>query len=249
MQCEQVRQLIEAYVDGELPAHEMTAVQAHLGSCGQCAELETGLRQMQQGLRQHGADSAPIHLRRQIEKSLRTQPVRSPPRAIHGWLGVAASLFLGLLIGGTVPGLWSVATHDNDNYQALVSAHVHSLMADHLSDVQSSDRHTVKPWFTGKLDFAPPVQDLSDHGFSLLGGRLEFIRERPAAALIYKRRKHVINLFIWPEAGPVETSEAQRQGFNLIRWHQGGLGFSLVSDLNPAELTTLAQLLQAKNRT
>ena len=130
----------------------------------------------------------------------------------------------------------------------IVSGHVRSLMADHLTDVASSDKHTVKPWFDGKLDFSPAVVDLADHGFPLVGGRLDYLRNRSVAALVYARQKHFINLFVWPSTrdGGVGEPKLSRHGFNVIHWKASEMTYWAVSDLNPAELEEFAGLIRER---
>jgi len=126
-----------------------------------------------------------------------------------------------------------------------VSGHVRSLMANHLTDVASTDQHTVKPWFAGKLDFSPPVTDFAAAGYSLVGGRLDYLQGRSVAALVYQHRKHVINVFVWPDAHEANMITATRQGFHLILEKHGGMAYCLVSDLNSGELATFARMLIA----
>jgi anti-sigma factor RsiW len=126
----------------------------------------------------------------------------------------------------------------------VISSHVRSLLATHLLDVPSSDQHTVKPWFTGKLEFSPPVQDFAERGFSLIGGRLDYVHGRDVAALVYRRNKHLINLFIWPsEAGPTApVQNFAENGYNVLHWDQGGFSFWAVSDVSTEDLRALAAL-------
>ncbi|MBA3811912.1 MAG: anti-sigma factor, partial [Caulobacteraceae bacterium] len=128
----------------------------------------------------------------------------------------------------------------------LVEGHVRSLQARHLVDVETSDRHVVKPWFNGKIDFAPPVIDLADRGYPLAGGRLDYLENRAVAALVYRRRAHVINLFVWPGASPPAPTFQRREGYALIRWGRGGLTYWAVSDIDPADLAAFQKAFAAR---
>jgi anti-sigma factor RsiW len=162
------------------------------------------------------------------------------PRSWVAAIGFACGALLAaaalLLAGGVAPGGAALDTE-------LVAGHVRSLMASHLVDVASSDRHTVKPWFQGRLDYAPPVEDPAAAEFPLVGGRLDVIAGRPVAALVYKRRGHTINLFVWPDAGRTALQQHERQGYHVLRWKDGAMQYALVSDLNAQELRAFAQLL------
>jgi anti-sigma factor RsiW len=159
---------------------------------------------------------------------------------------LAASLALVALGAWWAARAWPPGPADDRLGRELVAAHVRSLLAEHLLDVRSSDRHTVKPWFLGKLNFAPPVPDLAGHDFPLAGGRLDYLDDRPVAACVYKRRQHVINLFVWPsDSAPNRgAGTATRQGYHLAHWCQGGMTYWAVSDLNEAELQEFARLIQ-----
>ena len=166
------------------------------------------------------------------------------------WLAVAASIAVVVFVG-----LRLVPRPGNERQtdlfaQELVASHIRSLQPGHLYDVESTDQHTVKPWFDGKLDFSPPVRDMADQGFPLVGGRLDYIGDRAVAALVYQRRKHIINVFVWPESsGDVANAkEFERQeirnGYNLIEWRATEMHFAAVSDVNPDDLKQFIQLLQ-----
>jgi anti-sigma factor RsiW len=203
----------------------------HVAECATCARAyreQLGLRDALRSLAPYYR--APESLRRRIGVS------RSFTVARYGWLGAAAAVaVLGVA-------LWR--TPGTGQEQELVEDHIRSLMAQHLTDVTSTDGHTVKPWFNGKLDFSPVVKDFAAGGFPLTGGRLDYVGGRPVAALVYRRRQHVINVFTWPAAGNAVERSFKRQGYNVVSWMQGGMAFRVVSDLNPQELGQFAALLR-----
>ena len=159
-----------------------------------------------------------------------------------GWAAAA------LLLVSVLAVQFSSSRNEDRLLADLTASHVRSLMAAHLTDVASTDQHTVKPWFDGKVDFAPPVKDLRETGFPLLGGRLDVIEGHAAAALVYGRQKHFLNLFVWPAASqsPAGLRVTQRQGYNVLQWSDGRMSFGLVSDLNEAELREFVHEWSAK---
>lgn len=244
MNCEDLQIVLHGYVDGELDLVRHLDAEQHLTNCPSCARACKQLQALQAGLRSSVAEFVPpADLRRRIENSLRDVE-ESPPvqRRWQGWLALAAAALV-------VFGIWALLrmwpTENDRLARAVVAGHVRSLMIEgHLYDVKSSDRHTVKPWFHGRIDFAPDVYDFAEEGFILGGGRLDYLDGHTSAALIYHRRKHAINLFIWPAPRTADESPhaLTRQGYNLLHWSRGGLTYWAVSDLNAAELRTFAEL-------
>ncbi|MFI4935889.1 MAG: anti-sigma factor family protein [Caulobacterales bacterium] len=233
--CADKELLLHAYADGELDAGNVLALESHLGGCPACAAELAAIRQVKETLRAAAAYPAPSSLAARIEAVL--AEAESPPPAprrrggFESWIvsGSIGALAASLALFALMPAGPSLENQ-------LVEAQARSLQAAHLTDVATSDRHTVKPWFNGKVDFAPPVVDLVGQGYPLVGGRLDHLAGHPAAALVYRRRAHVINLFIWPGEAPAAAQLEKQQGYSLVRWGQGGLVFWAVSDVDSADL-------------
>jgi anti-sigma factor RsiW len=238
--------LLPAYFDGELDADRVPAFEQHLAACPECArELET-LQELRGALQDPSfRHEPPPHLTRRVRSVL--TPRVAPRRLVIGLAAATILAAVGVAGSGVILSMRTPAAEDRLALE-VAAGHARSLLAEHLLDVASSDRHTVKPWFQGRIDFAPPVKDLGEHGFALAGGRLDFVDGRTAAALIYRRRQHVINLFIWPAADGRDSAARglSRRGYQLTHWVAAGLNFWAVSDLNAAELDEFARLVRAE---
>lgn len=249
MDCDRVRHLLNGYVDGEIDLVNSLEIEEHLHGCAACSQ------QYQELIALHAFTSdaalfypAPAGLERRIRSSLREEnPVRQTRFGLS-WrrIAPAAGLAVILLLFAAILGRsWLVPNQESAMAEEVQSAHVRSLMASHLTDVASSDQHTVKPWFNGRLDFSPPVADLAAQGFPLIGGRLDYINSQPVAALVYRRNKHYINLFIWPSTDQSKgVSTSTYNGYHLIHWSQSGMTYWAASDLEVKELQTFVQLVQ-----
>ncbi len=253
MSCQQTHDLIHGYLDREVDLVKTIEIEKHLADCYACTQTYNGLRSLQSTLNNSALRfEPPADLERRLRSAIRHdgESKMRPAMLRWGWLAAAASLVATVIVVGIVAGISSRQSSEDVLAQEVVSSHVRSLMADHLTDVPSSDRHTVKPWFNGKLDFSPTVKDLSQQGFSLNGGRLDYIGNRPVAALVYQRRQHSINLFVWPAVEAPATSEKalERQGYNVIRWSNAGMTYWAVSDLNLAELQQFVQLVKEQSQ-
>ena len=241
------RSLLHAYIDDELDLVRSVELEDHLAECADCAQQVASYRALREAITPELRFKAPADLRSRVLSELRSveRPKRavSRPRSALGWswAAVAASL---LIAAATLT--ISLLHHQQQTLaREIVNQHVRSLMANHLTDVLTSDQHTVKPWFAGKVDFSPLVRDLSADGFSLVGGRLEYLDGHSAAAIVYERRKHVINVLTWPLSDSDQAPRAtSQQGFNLVEWRQGGMYYCAVSDLNRQELEELVSLLR-----
>jgi anti-sigma factor RsiW len=243
MTCRETKNLLNAYVDGELDSAGSLGVEKHVQGCASCLTDVENLHALASEIENGGLRfTAPQRLKTNVQAALR-EANPAPTRSIFNWRWGSAVAAAVLIV--VVSMQWLKPSQET-LMNEIVSSHVRSMMANHITDVASSDRHTVKPWFSGKLDYSPPVKDLTDQGFRLLGGRLDYVDSRPVAALVYQRSQHLINLFVWPSNNTVTKQEDQltRQGYNLIHWTQSGMSYWLVSELNLAELGECARLLK-----
>ena len=246
MNCQQAKPLIGPYADGELEAAGILDLEKHIQDCSACALEWRNLQSLKKALKEDALYfTAPAELRRRIKAELPSARKEVPRQPVWNWNWLATALSgalavclaMLLLITQTRP------SSEKQLAQEIVSGHVRSLMGNHLTDVASTDQHTVKPWFNGKVDFSPPVKDLAAEGFPLAGGRLDYLGGRTVASLVFQRNKHSINIFVWPaeEADSTPASLKPIRGYHLIHWATGGMTFWAVSDLNEKELMEFAQ--------
>jgi len=248
LSCNDVQNLIDAHIDAELDLVRTLEIEQHLQECSDCAQLYKNRQSMRAAIHTGSLyHKAPAHLQKRIQTSLRQTGKDAMPRRIP-WrlLSVVASLVVVTIMTWSLLPLFSAPPVEESLVQEVLSSHVRSLMANHLVDVASTDQHTVKPWFDGKLDFSPPVVDLASQGFPLIGGRLDYLDNRPVAALVYKYRNHYINLFIWPSTQNPNGSvtEVTRQGYHVFFWTRSGMTYWVVSDLEESTLQKFVQLIQ-----
>ncbi len=244
---------LSAHIDGELDAGEALDVAAHLASCEACAAEYTLLLNTVESMRQQLPPlRAPDALRARIVSSIR-EPVAPSARVIRTprsypsyrvWaLAASVMVMIGVAYG---IGARTSSAPSGEMAESVLTAHVRSLQPGHLTDVVSTDQHTVKPWFTGKLDFSPAVPRLESEGFPLVGGRLDYVGHRAVAALVYQRRAHVINVLTYPAESPAAVAPhlETRRGFQIANWSAGGMTYWVVSDLNADELRTFCSLMR-----
>ena len=250
MEHKQAIELLPAYLDQELGISDALAVERHLSSCSECQREFAEQSGVSAQLKKNTAYfKAPAHLAQRIKMSLpgdRSHSTRIKSWNFN-WLN-AGAVMVALLAVVWSGGLYLALPSAHDRLmEELISSHVRSLQVDHLSDVISSDQHTVKPWFNGKLDFSPPVIDLALQGFPLVGGRLDYLDGRTVAVLVYRHKQHPINLFIRPGADRDATPQMRgRQGYHLIHWAVGGMDYWVVSDLAANELELFVGALRSQ---
>lgn len=257
MKCASARNLIEPHLDGELNPDLQARIQDHLAACDPCNEAFSRLRELQTNIRtQLPHYDAPAHFRERVLESLRE--VAKHGAADGGgtrwslpwrWMAIAASALLAVSVAGNVT-LFQARSGGLDIVtQNVLSSHVRSLIGTHLLDVPSSDQHTVKPWFNGRLDYAPPVEDLAASGFTLVGGRLDYVGHRRVAVLTYHYHKHVLDVYVFPETDPGAESPAStlvRDGYSLARWHDDGMVWWAITDAAPDSLAAFKVALNAR---
>ena len=253
MTCEDAQLLLDAHVDRELDVATDREVTRHLSECERCAREVESIRALKKVLGESERARAPEALRRRIVNALGssppvadaarvTRPARWLPRTSAIAIPAALAAMLALLL---VPRMFRVEQSDF-LVREVVAAHVRSTQVNHLTDVVSSDRHTVKPWFEGKIDFSPPVTDFQAQTFKLVGGRVDYLDDRPVAALVYQHGPHLVNVFIWPSDGSERSpSLLTRSGYNLDHFSHAGMNYWIVSDMGVDEMEKLAALLRS----
>lgn len=227
MTCQDALPLLEAALDGELSTSETLAVETHARTCAACSRRRDSLRALQLAVREKLE-------RFELPARLRRRRLPRPRWSLGSLTAVGAGAAAALVVAG----VWPSGGSDE-----VVSAHVRALQVDHATDVTSTDQHTVKPWFQGKLDFAVPVRDLAAEGFPLEGGRLDLLHGKPAAALVYSHRKHLLDLFVQPGKGPTRISRTTERGFVVFHWARDDLAYWLVGDVAEPELRAFAERL------
>ena len=270
MNCEEAKKLMDGYLDGELDPITSQTIEQHLRECDKCDQAYKAHALLIRSI-SHKTPyyKAPAGLRERIQSSLREEIAKRSPRSVSrnipslfqskpserravlfgtqwNWLALAAAIvFAAIIAFNLVPRLQRPGA-DQLLATQLIASHVRSLMANHLTDVASSDQHTVKPWLDAKLDFAPAVVDLGSEGFPLLGGRLDYLDNRTVAALVYQRRKHFINVFTWPaESGTTGTTKTMtRQGYQLLHWVDSDINYWAVSDVSEADLQAFKKVFE-----
>ncbi|HEV7999603.1 MAG TPA: anti-sigma factor [Planctomycetaceae bacterium] len=247
MNCQEIQRLLDPYSDGELDLVRQLEIGEHLTTCTACAQQERQLQSLRETLSSPSLYyTAPVGLRARLQLAT---PASAPERR-RSWrqlTAMAAGILL--LIGVTLTGLLVLRARnavDRGLEDWIIASHARSLQVNHLTDVVSTDRHTVKPWFRDKLDFSPQVPDLAAQGFALSGGRLDYLADRSVAALVYQRGKHAINVFTWPATndGEKPVRNFSRQGFHIREWQRSGMNYWAISDLNDEDLDQFVRLFQ-----
>ncbi|MEP6849409.1 MAG: anti-sigma factor [Acidobacteriota bacterium] len=250
MKCKEGKELLNSYADCELDLVSHLQIEQHIKECPECRRAHENILAMRSAMTDDSFYfKASADLKARLRSSLKESKPELPRSSLWNWRWMPVFASALLLVGVSIVALTLLRparTGEDMLAKEMVSAHIRSMMTDgHLMDMPSTDQHTVKPWFDGKLDFAPSVNDLAAQGFPLTGGRLDYIDGHPVAALIYQRRKHVINLFIYPTPDADSQNRVlDRQGYNVIHWNKTGMSFWAVSDVNVGDLQEFSSAVQ-----
>ncbi len=250
MECRNAQTLLDLYLDHELDPVRNLELEEHLHDCARCAQAHRERQMIRQSLKTESLYfKVPQDLQRRVQRALRQAARAEAPSRWFSvpWIKIASPIAVAALVVLMLVPYFSGPSSDELLTQEVVASHIRSLMVNHLADVPSTDEHTVKPWFNGKLDFSPPVTDFASQGFPLIGGRLDYLDHRPVAALVYRRDKHVINVFVWPSDQGAKSSVPMKtqQGYHVIHWTSSGMNVWVVSDLEPNQLEKFASLLKS----
>jgi len=250
MACDRTGSLLDAYFDNELDPMGAAEFERHLTVCPDCTSTLEGLKSLRASFgRAQLYQKSPESLRKRVlgEFAISKSSVKSAHAPVR-WLALAAAILLLATAGWKLLSISRERDRQSILATEIVDAHLRSLEPGHLTDVLSSDQHTVKPWFEGKLDFAPPVKDFAEQGFPLQGGRLDVVQGRTVAALIYGRHKHIVSVFLWPtNEKEAEPRSGSQNGYQWIAWRKGGMEFGAVSDTSPADLEQLQRLFSEQS--
>ena len=247
MSCNRAGTVLHGYFDNELDVLDASEFERHLKQCSDCVNALEALESLRSSMNLTELYvKAPAPFRKKVLASLGSgrSVAAFPSRTVWSWLAAAAAILVTVYLGVQLGTSQRGGNYGTELAAEIVDAHLRSLQPGHLTDVVSTDQHTVKPWFDGKLDFSPPVQDFADQGFPLQGGRIDVVRGRTVAALVYARRKHFVNVFIWPtnetDAAPRSGSQ---QGYQWTQWRKAGMEFWAITDAAPSALEQLRNLL------
>jgi anti-sigma factor RsiW len=249
--CAECRPILHAYVDDELGARDALEMEAHIASCSACASRHRAVLEMSQAVREHASRFAPSpgfesRLRASLTDAARPAPIsRSSGLRRLAWASSAAAAIVLAALGGA---WWARPSADNRHCDELVAAHARALVSGHLTDVLSSDRHTVNPWFQGKVPFAPGAKDLAPNGFVLEGARIDYLDGQPVAAIVYRKGQHAVELYVWPASsdGDGTVKRMARRGYTIRMWVQDSLNHAVIADTDESTVTQLVDLVRKR---
>jgi len=245
MDCTEIRSRLHAYLDQELELPGAMEVDRHLASCEACKSIYAEQTALRSAVRSNATyHNAPSGLAQRIRARVRPKDESKPRFRWQQWFPMGAAVAATALLSWTAAIQYASVSPEEVMAERVIAGHARSVVTGHLADVASSDQHSVKPWLSARLDYSPPVTDLTGAGFPLVGGRLDYLDQRPVSVLVYRHREHMINLFVWPlqEGAPAQAAHGSlaKRGYNVLHWNDAGMTFWAVSDLNAAEMRDFA---------